>query len=241
MEGTAMSDASLCKSTFASVKGQTPESRPAGQVIISCDAFDGLKQYLIDSGREVVEFGPIDNVAGPVRKHPDLVFCKLGPGKVFEGDPGKLSPKYPGDVIYNGCSTGKYFIHNLKYTDPGLLDSAREAGLELINVRQGYGRCSILPIDEDSIITYDKGIAIVCEDAGLNVLRVAPGHVALPGYDEGFIGGTAGRVGDEILFNGDLSAHPDFGTIRDFIEERGLTIRYFKGWPLTDIGSVIEV
>ena len=236
-----MSDASLCKSTFAPTKAVIRASRPAGQVIISCDAFDELKQYLIDSGRDVLEFGPIDNVAGPVKKHPDLVFCKLGPWKVFEGDSGKLSPKYPGDVIYNGCSTGKYFIHNLKYTDPGLLDSAREAGLELINVRQGYGRCSILPIDEDSIITYDKGIAIVCEDAGLNVLRVAPGHVALPGYDEGFIGGTAGRVGDEILFNGDLSAHPDFGAIGDFIEERGLGMRYFEGWPLTDIGSVIEV
>ena len=81
----------------------------------------------------------------------------------------------------------------------------------------------------------------VCEEAGLNVLKVTPGHVLLPGYSEGFIGGTAGRVGDEILFNGDLSAHPDFGAIRDFIRERGLGLKYFDDCQLTDIGSVIEV
>ena len=211
------------------------------KVIVSKDACRGLIEYLEEGGHEVMRFGTLDKVAPPVANHPDLIFCKISVGVVYQGDPEKLSPKYPGDVIYNGCSTGKYFIHNLKCTDPELLYIAREAGLELINVRQGYGRCSILPIDEDSIITYDKGIAIVCEEAGLNVLKVTPGHVALPGYDEGFIGGTAGRVGDEVLFNGDLSAHPDFEAIRDFICERGLGLKYFDDCPLTDIGSVIEV
>ncbi len=61
----------------------------------------------------------------------------------------------------------------------------------------------------------------------------------LPGYDTGFIGGTSGRVGDEIIFNGDLSAHPDCQAIRQFIEERGLKVRYFSGYPLRDIGSII--
>ena len=61
----------------------------------------------------------------------------------------------------------------------------------------------------------------------------------LPGYDTGFLGGTSGRVGDEIVFNGDLSAHPDFEAIKDFIRSRGLQIKYFESYPLRDIGSII--
>ena len=43
----------------------------------------------------------------------------------------------------------------------------------------------------------------------------------------------------EIVFNGDLSAHPDFNVISAFIESRGLSCVYFKDYPLTDIGSII--
>jgi len=78
------------------------------------------------------------------------------------------------------------------------------------------------------------------KNTDVEVLTVREGHVLLPGFDTGFIGGASGRVGDEIIFNGDLSAHPDFEKIRDFIQCRGLKVRYFPGLPLTDIGSIIE-
>ena len=69
---------------------------------------------------------------------------------------------------------------------------------------------------------------------------VVSGHVLLPGYDEGFIGGASGRVGDEVIFHGDLAAHPDFRGIVSFIESRGLRVKYFGGFALTDIGGIIE-
>lgn len=207
-------------------------------VIVSKDAGEELVKYLKERA-EVTLFGPLDNVAKPIRNHPDLVFCRLSDDVVFEGNPGKLGPKYPDDIIYNGFSTGKYFIHDLKQTDPELLRTAKDLGLRLVNVRQGYACCSIVPVDEDSIITYDRGIAKAAETAGLNVLLVVPGFVELPGYDTGLIGGTSGRVGDEIIFNGDLSAHPDHEAIREFIESRGLRLKYFEGYPLRDIGSII--
>ncbi|MBQ7703427.1 MAG: hypothetical protein IJT40_03535 [Firmicutes bacterium] len=210
------------------------------KVIVSKDACPGLLKYLEEGGHEVMLFGPLEKVAPPVANHPDLIFCGISAGVVFQGDPERLSPKYPGDVIYNGCSTGEYFIHDLRVTDPGLLDMVKRVGLRCVNVRQGYSRCSVLPVDGTSIITYDKGIDLACRAAGLSVLRIRPGHVLLPGYNEGFIGGTAGRVGDEILFNGDLSSHPDFGAIHDFISERDLGLKYFADHPLTDIGSIIE-
>ena len=97
-----------------------------------------------------------------------------------------------------------------------------------------------LPVDENSIITADQGILRACRRAGLQCLEAGPGFVRLPGYPYGFLGGAAGRVGDSILFHGNLSAHPDGVRIRTFIEARGLQCVDFEDFPLTDIGSVIE-
>ena len=208
------------------------------KVIVSKDAGEELKAYLEDKA-QVILFGGISTVAEPIRNHPDLIYCRLKEDAIFMGNEQLLTQEYPGDIIYNGFSTGKYFIHDLKHTDTELLKAVHELGLIPVNVKQGYSCCSIVPVDEDSIITADKGIARAAEAAGLKVLTVEPGHVELPGYDTGFLGGTSGRVGDEVIFNGDLKAHPDHESIRQFIEERGLKIRYFDGYPLRDIGSII--
>ena len=208
------------------------------KVIVSKDAYEPVADYLMEIAN-VEFFEPLDNVAEPIRSHPDLLYCRLDDEVVFKGRPELLKPEYPGDVIYNAFSTGKYFIHDLRYTDKVLLGIAEALGLIPVNVRQGYACCSIVPVDEDSIITADRGIAKAAETAGLNVLTVESSHVELPGYDTGFLGGTAGRVGDEIIFNGDLSAHPDFEAIKEFIEARGLKLKYFEGWSLRDIGSII--
>ena len=208
------------------------------KVIVSKDAGDELKAYLGERA-QVILFGGISTVAEPIRNHPDLLYCRLKEDVIFMGNDQLLTPEYPGDIIYNGFSTGKYFIHDLRYTDEQLLKAVEELGLIPVNVKQGYACCSIVPVDEDSIITADRGIAKAAEAAGITVLTVSPGHVELPGYDTGFLGGTSGKVGDEIIFNGDLSAHQDFRAIRDFIEARGLRIKYFENYPLRDIGSII--
>ena len=96
-----------------------------------------------------------------------------------------------------------------------------------------------MPVDENAIITYDRGIAAKAVKAGLEVLTIESGHVLLEGYETGFIGGASGRIGDEIVFNGDLRKHPDFRAITEFVEGRGLKVRYFPGHDLTDIGSII--
>ena len=111
--------------------------------------------------------------------------------------------------------------------------------MRIINVRQGYAKCSIVIVDEESIITYDRGIASKCLNAGMNVLTVSPGHMVLDGYGSGFIGGTSGRIGNTVYFYGDLSAHPDCDAIVHFIEERGHEVKWFREWPLTDIGSIL--
>lgn len=164
---------------------------------------------------------------------------------------GSIGSRYPYDVPYNAACTGKYFIHNTEFTSPVLLDLARDAGLELINVKQGYTKCSCVVVDEQAVITADKGIARRieaynemlaeegAEDEQLQCLLVRHCDIELPGFNYGFIGGTSGKMGTKIYFNGDLSTHPDFEIINDFILSRGCEPVWYEGLPLRDIGSII--
>lgn len=208
-------------------------------VYISHLANNKIKDFLIESGYTVLEVSPLAEVDSAISSHPDIYMCHLGE-KLFHGDPSRLSHDYPGHAIYNGCSTGKYFIHNPKITDKMLLNEVEHLGLIKVDVRQGYAKCSCTVVDESSIITADRGIAKAATDAGLDVLVIDHAQVELEGYPYGFIGGASGKVGNVILFNGDLRKHSSFNDIREFIERRGVSIKYFEDYPLTDIGSIIK-
>ena len=206
-------------------------------VYISPLANNKIKEYLSNAGYNVVEIEGSTAIDEAIAYHPDIFMCDLG--KIFHGKPQKLAKDYPGHAIYNGCSTGKYFLHNLKITDGELLEAVDKLGLTKVHVPQGYAKCNIVVVDEKSIITSDLGIAKAATNAGLNVLVIHKGQVVLDGYPYGFLGGASGKVGNVILFNGDLSKHSNFIEIKRFIEDRGLEIKYFDGYPLTDIGSII--
>lgn len=220
-------------------------------IFVSEDRKDGLTDCLAAQGYGIIPFSAAEIVSPYLSKHPDMFMCKMGadddaPVIRYHDDeqnnyPGfsPLSAEYPGDIAYNAACTGRFLIHNLKYTAPHIIDFAERSGMTMVNVRQGYAKCSTVIVDEMSVITYDRGIAKACTAAGMDVLTISPGHIVLPGYDTGFIGGTSGRAGDTIYFNGDLSGHPDCKNITEFITKRGLSVRYFEEWPLTDIGSVI--
>lgn len=210
------------------------------KVILAKNADRRLIEYLGEKGYDVELFGPIPHVAEPLSCHPDMLITWLGHGCIFRGESELLAPSYPGDIRYNAASTGKYFLHNLKYTDPALLESAKNNGLKLIDVRQGYAKCSTCVVNPDSIITYDKGIAVPARAAGMDVLEISPGYIELPGFDTGFIGGCSGHIGETLVFSGDLSAHPDFDVIKEFVYERNIELEFFAEYPLTDIGSIIE-
>lgn len=213
------------------------------KIFISKDADSQLTSYL-EGKRHTLEFISSENIVDPaISNHPDIFLCKMGSrddAQVFFAETQDLGIHYPEDSAFNAACTGKYFIHNLSITNRKLLRAAKEMGMTLIDVRQGYTKCSVVVVDENSIITYDEGIIAACSKyPELEVLRVAPGFVRLDGYDTGFIGGASGRVGDEIIFHGDLFAHPDFSAIVAFIEQRGLTCKWFADFKLTDIGSIL--
>lgn len=204
-------------------------------IYISENAGEPLKEYL-NTLDEVHIVRATDLVYPQIASHADIYMCRLG-DEVIHAEPHEIGCSYPGDIAFNAACTGRYFIHNTAHTAKRLLDAARVKGMHIIDVKQGYTKCNTAVIDETSVITSDKGI---CKAASphLDVLLIRPGYIILKGFDYGFIGGTCGRIGDEIIFNGDISAHPDYDAIQAFIKSRGLDIKYFD-YPLEDIGSII--
>lgn len=234
-------------------------------IFLSENTSDVLTDYLLHQNHDLIRVHSTSLVYGSIATHPDIYMCAVGhelvlsPSARLSVTPSELSTaasrlgcklhigscapgkSYPDDIAFNGACVGKYFIHNLGFTDKALAELALARGLTMVHVKQGYTKCSLAVIDDQSVITSDKGIAKVLLSAtSLNVLLIRHGHIELPGQREGFIGGTCGRVGDEILFHGCISAHPDYAEIRAFIESRRLRIREFDH-VLTDIGSIITL
>ena len=202
-----------------------------------------LKTYLVQRGYRLTLITANHVTYPAVCTHADIFCCRLGAGEsapVFVGNTNEIGFRYPDNVCFNAVCLDRYFIHNLHHTSPALLEQVKSMGLEPIHVNQGYTKCNCVVVDGRSLITADEGILRTLRKyPDIDVLPVRQGFVKLSGFAYGFLGGASGRVENEIIFNGDLSCHPDFETISAFIHERGLSVKYFPAYELEDIGSLI--
>ena len=154
---------------------------------------------------------------------------------------GEKDPKdgYPADVLYNAVQIGDRFICLKNALDKKVAEEAKE--LKIVETKQGYAKCNIVQVSENAIITEDENIAAVAEKNGISVLKIKKGYVFLDGYSHGFIGGATVRTDKELIFIGDISAHPDFFKIVSFCERFGVKADFIKDFPLTDVGSPIFI
>lgn len=233
-------------------------------IYLSKNANKILQSYLLDLGHHLKLIEDTGLVYPEVATHPDIYMCKLGSkpeSPIFHIENKEklgLGYKYPENTKYNAVCMGKYFIHNIKYTSPLLFDKVCSLGFETIAIKQGYTKCNMVVINDHAAITSDEGIyksakkyfnninnnsiqrAKYQDRKPIDILLIEPGHVKLGNFPYGFLGGASGRVGNEIIFNGNLKAHPDYQIISNFISSQGLAIKYFEEYPLEDIGSIIE-
>lgn len=187
----------------------------------------------------------------PLSAHPDMTIVKIGETFVcapesyehYKGILNKrvvcgktaLSFHYPYDIAYNVLIYKNKAFGKEEYIDSVVKDELKRNNIELINVNQGYAKCSCCVCDK-GVITADNGIYEVLLKNGINALKIAPKHVKLSGYDYGFIGGASGEIDGRLTFFGDVSCHPDFLKIRDFCD-----FDYFREIPLTDVGTIISI
>lgn len=146
---------------------------------------------------------------------------------------------YPQDAGLCVCRAGQYVIYNPKTVDPVVLPLL---GGKRIEVSQGYTKCSVCTVSNEAIITADRVIADKAEFAGLDVLRIEPGHIVLDGFDYGFIGGAACKLDQNTLaFTGTLENHPNGEQIMRFLQKYAIRPVFLTGEPIFDIGGAISV
>lgn len=151
-----------------------------------------------------------------------------------------LGNAYPEDIRLNALLINKQLYGKLYELDPALLKACDSAGIHKITVRQGYAKCSTAIVTEKSIITADAGIAETAKKQRLEVLKIQPGNIQLPGYDYGFIGGCCGYISESTLaFTGKLSTHPDGFAIRRFLEAHEKQVLELTNDSLIDIGGML--
>jgi hypothetical protein len=98
-----------------------------------------------------------------------------------------------------------------------------------------------LKLDEENAITADEGIYRALREISVNALLIKPGHISLPPYSYGFIGGASGVDTDKVFFLGDFSSHPDKEKMQDFIENLGMKIISLSDEPLMDLGGLMFI
>ncbi|MCR4615180.1 MAG: hypothetical protein K5756_03435 [Clostridiales bacterium] len=149
---------------------------------------------------------------------------------------------YPDDVPLNCAVVGNNLICCKSAVSKILLEKAENSGFNIINVNQGYAKCSTCVVDENAVITDDISIHKACGANNIDSLLVSKGSVSLEGHNYGFIGGCSGLIGEGLLaFCGDISTHTDYENIRDFLEAHNVKdISLFEG-NLIDIGGIIAV
>ncbi len=154
----------------------------------------------------------------------------------------RLESNYPNNIAYNVARIGRFAFHNKRYTDPVLMAELQNQGVDFVHVNQGYAKCSVSIIDEQSVITSDIGIARAALKVGLNVLIITPGFIELPGLDYGFIGGATGLLSRRDLgLVGNWHIHTDNRKIEFFLNSRGKTPVTLGKFSFSDIGSIIPL
>ncbi len=146
------------------------------------------------------------------------------------------SAPYPYDVSYNALQLSRHLFHLLSHTEDRVLQMSRG---DKVSVKQGYSRCSVLPVGSQAAITEDEALYKTLTSFGYETLFIPSGHVKLDGFSHGFIGGAGGCVDQTLILNGSLSTHPHGAEMRRFIERQGCEIIELHEAQLEDCGSIL--
>ncbi|MBQ4572670.1 MAG: hypothetical protein IJA80_05285 [Clostridia bacterium] len=218
-----------------------------------------LKNAFNDLSIKVINIVENQFLDTPVCRHADILANYIGKStflsdkhqielcKFIEDNNGKsviienIKSPYPNDCLLNFADIGDYIICNKSILTKEIIDLLPKKAI--IDVKQGYSKCSVCICKSNTIITDDISVYnAVLQYDNINSLLVEKGSVHINKYDYGFIGGCCGLIDkNTLLFNGDLTLHSDFDKIKKFMYDNDVNYIDIKGKPLTDIGSIIPI
>lgn len=227
--------------------------------IVDARADEKAVYNLENAGLHIIPTMILDNLYDAVASHADMQIHYLGKKRfvcapeTFEHYKNLLpkefilikgskciGSKYPYDVPYNVAALNDFVICNTRYTAIEILSEYKSMGKDILNVRQGYSKCSTAIISGNAIITADESIYQAAEKHKINVLKIDTGYIELRGMSYGFIGGATGLIDEHTLaVNGDIKKHPDAKKIEKFCKCNNIELLSLNNGILKDIGSII--
>ena len=236
-----------------------PDSKVT-KVIVDYRITKEAQNTLNKEGIEVIKTIPHPMLYKAVDGHPDMQIHHLGGNKfvcdeyvydyykkvldnakIYKGK-AKLFDKYPLDIAYNAVSVGTHFFHNLSFTEKTIYEYYNSLGVKLINVKQGYSKCSVCILSKDAIISSDYPISNLAQKNGLDCLYFDPKDIKLNGLSNGFIGGICGLINRNTLaINGDITLLENAQQFIDFCNKYNINILPLNKETPEDIGSIIPI
>jgi len=233
-------------------------------VLVGEKYYNILSIGLKDAGISALKVPENPFVDKRLASHADLSVFYAGKGKIFLADylknteftdslmamgteiffPSEIQrAEYPNDCQFNICAIKNRFVYSQNVSSNAIVDYLTNDNLyKGINIRQGYAKCSICVVDDNSVISSDRGAANALKQNGFDVLEIEPGYIDLDGFPYGFIGGATFKIKNNLMaFTGSLKTHPDKKRIISFLKERGIEILYLSDLNIFDIGSAIPI
>ena len=233
--------------------------------IVDSRISDEAQRRLMLSGYRVLTLPPFSRLSEAVASHPDMLIRRIGKeyisyadyceeasyifsdlsllcrgtGERFTFTADEVDKVYPSDVGLNALEIGGKLYCRVKSASDTMLKAAEKAGLEIVDVKQGYPACTVLKLSEKAAITADKGMAKVLTEHGIRVTLIAEGGISLPPHEYGFIGGAGEVDGKELYLFGDPSLHPDKDKIIAAARDEGLSVVALSSGGLIDLGGIL--
>ena len=201
---------------------------------------------------------PSKSLSAPVADHPDMLVLPLKAGRCLICSDQKelikrmaqfqietvscsaLKPGYPSETLLNSLLFGNLLVGGT--ASLGYLESF-ETKCSAVPVKQGYARCSVIPVTEKAAITADKGIAAALQALGIEILLIRPETgILLKGYQYGFIGGCCGKISaHELAFCGDFNQLEQHREIEQFLARYDVVPVSLTQEPVQDIGGILTL
>lgn len=204
---------------------------------------------------------PDARLSPPVSSHSDMLIHHLGGCDIavldkFSACSANLTAKgfklrevlnppkaiYPDDVRLNALRIGNRAFAKFDSIDDVLISYYENNKIEMIDINQGYSKCSVFIVNENSVITADSATADVLADKNIDVLLIEKGGIDIDTYDYGFIGGCGGLISkDAAAFTGNVNLHQSGEKIKAFLNKKGVRLISLTPDKLYDIGGILPL
>ena len=216
-----------------------------------------FENYLKNNKIDYLKTFKYERLYEEINGHPDIIACHIGNTTIIEPiiydkikdilygydiikGKTKLSSNYPNNIAYNVVITNNSLIGKLDNIDENILKIAKQKNLELINVNQGYARCSTVTINE-IIITSDISIYNILKQKDEKVYYIPIRDIFLSERYYGFIGGASAVIDNKLIFFGNIEKSICFKEIKEILDRHKIEYDIAFDDRLCDYGSMITL